>query len=54
MKTNILISIGVLIGTIFGPSAEKYKTIQLEGMTDLEIRDTLDKLRKKARIRDYK
>ena len=29
-------------------------TIQIEGMSDLYIQATLDKLRKKARIRDYK
>jgi len=32
----------------------KDKTIQIEGMTDLEISEALEKLRKKARIRDYK
>ena len=30
------------------------KTIQIEGMSDSEIQETLKKLRKKARIRDYK
>jgi hypothetical protein len=30
------------------------KTIQIEGMTDLEIQETLNKLRKKARVRDYR
>ena len=30
------------------------QTIQIEGMTDSEIQETLKKLRKKARIRDYK
>jgi len=30
------------------------KTIQIEGMTDSEIHETLYKLRKKARIRNYK
>jgi hypothetical protein len=29
-------------------------TIQIEGMSDLEIEEALEKLRKKARIRDYK
>lgn len=45
---------GALIGGIFGAIAGTDKTIQLEGMTDSEIQETLDKLRKKARIRDYK
>jgi len=43
-----------LIGGIIGAIAGIDKTIQIEGMTDLEIQKTLDKLRKKARIRDYK
>ena len=42
--------LGGLIGTILG----KNKTIQIECMIDSEIRDTLDKLRKKARVRDYR
>jgi hypothetical protein len=41
---------GALIGGVVGID----KTIQIEGMTDLEIREALNKLRKKARIRDYK
>jgi ABC-type lipoprotein release transport system permease subunit len=48
---------GLIIGTvgaIIGAVAGTDKTIQLEGMTDSEIQETLDKLRKKARIRDYK
>jgi len=45
---------GALLGGLIGAAAGADKTIQIEGMTDLEIRDTLDKLRKKARIRDYK
>ena len=43
-----------LIGGILGDLASTDKTIHFEGMTDLEIQETLDKLRKKARIRDYK
>ncbi len=42
---------GLVIGAII---VGKDKTIQIEGMTDSEIQETLDKLRKKARIRDYK
>ena len=46
---------GLLIGILIGSAAGLgKKTIQIEGMSDLEIREALDKLRKKARIRDYK
>ena len=45
---------GALIGALLGTPAGKDKTIQIEGMTDLEIQKALDYLRKKARIRDYK
>ena len=45
---------GVLLGGVVGGLFGKDKTIQIEGMSDLEIREALDKLRKKARIRDYK
>jgi hypothetical protein len=46
--------VGGLIGGFIGSSLGKDKKIQFEGMTDLKIRETLEKLRKKARIRDYK
>ena len=47
--------LGGILGYIFGQSEEKtYKTIQIEGMTDSEIQEALYKLRKKARIRDYR
>jgi len=46
--------LGFFIGGIIGVIAGIDKKIQIEGMTDLEIQKTLDKLRKKARIRDYK
>ncbi len=46
--------IGALIGALSGAIAGTDKTIQIEGMTDSEIQETIDKLRKKARIRDYK
>ncbi len=46
--------IGASIGGLIGAIAGIDKTIQIEGMTDLEIQKTLNKLRKKARIRDYK
>ena len=45
---------GFLIGGIIGVIAGIDKTIKIEGMTDSEIQEILDKLRKKARIRDYK
>ncbi len=45
---------GALIGVIIGAVAGTDKTIQIEGMTDSEIEETLNKLRKKARIREYR
>jgi len=52
-RTAFLVPIGVILGGLIGAANEKYKTIQIEGMTDSEIQKTLGKLRKKARIRDY-
>ena len=46
--------IGLLLGASSGAASGIDKTIQIEGISDLEIREALDKLRKKARIRDYK
>ncbi len=46
--------IGALIGGIVGAGYGIDKTIQIEGMSDLEIKEAMDYLRKKARIRDYK
>jgi len=43
---------GALIGAIISALSKGVKKIQIEGMTDLEIRETMDKLRKKARVRD--
>jgi hypothetical protein len=43
--------LGALVGAKIGSDS---KTIQIEGMNDSEIKEALDKLRKKARIRDYK
>ena len=43
-----------LLGGIIGAFAGTDKTIQIEGMSDSEIEEALDKLRKKARIRDYR
>ncbi|NIM59039.1 MAG: hypothetical protein GTO16_08885 [Candidatus Aminicenantes bacterium] len=48
-------AIGALLGGSIGATAGKDKKIQIEGMTDFhEFRETLDYLRKKARIRNYK
>ena len=44
---------GVLGGGVYA-FAGADKTIQIEGMSDSEIQETLDELSKKARIRDYK
>ncbi|MCK4822544.1 hypothetical protein KA005_42665, partial [bacterium] len=43
-----------LIGVFIGISLGKEVTIRIEGKSDSEIQDVMDKLRKKARIRDYK
>jgi len=47
-------ALGAFFGAAIGIGAGTDKPILLEGMSDLEIREALDKLRKKARIRDYK
>jgi hypothetical protein len=47
-------SVGGLFGAYIGGSVGRDEKIQIEGMTDSEIQETLDRLRKKARIRDYK
>ena len=44
----------LLIGALFGAGAGRDKTMQIEGMSDSEIQEALDYLRKKARIRDYR
>jgi hypothetical protein len=46
--------IGLLLGVSSGAASGIDKTIQIEGMSDLEIKEAMDYLRKKARIRDYK
>ncbi len=46
--------VGLLVGGTVGAVKGIDKTIQIESMTDSEIKEALDKLRKKARIRDYK
>jgi len=45
---------GLLIGGAIGAVLGLDKTIQIEGMSESEIEETLEYLRKKARIRDYK
>jgi hypothetical protein len=47
-------ALGLLGGVLFGAAAGTDKTVQIEGMTDSQIKKALDKLRKKARIRDYR
>jgi 23S rRNA pseudoU1915 N3-methylase RlmH len=47
-------SIGAVVGGFIGAAIGKDKAIQIEGMTDSEIQEAMDKLRKKARIRNYK
>jgi len=45
---------GAFVGVALGVKLGKGEIIQIEGMTDSEIQETLDYLSKKARIRDYK
>jgi hypothetical protein len=45
-------ALGLLIGGYIGAASGKVKTIQIEGMSDSEIQEILEKLRKKARIRN--
>ncbi len=56
MVNGILIGggVGLLAGTLLGAIAETNRHIQIEGMTDLKIQKALDKLRKKARVPNYK
>ena len=46
--------IGAIGGGLIGADAGTDKKIQIEGMSDLETKEAMDKLRKKARISDYK
>jgi hypothetical protein len=53
--TILGLPVGAFIVAIIGLAAGSGgKTIQIEGKSDLEVQETLDKLRKKARIRDFK
>jgi hypothetical protein len=45
---------GLILGGISGLASGTDKTIQLEGRSEKELELVLKKLRKKARIRDYK
>ena len=45
---------GLLLGGLIGATEGRDKTIQIEGISDLEIKEVLEKLHKKARIPDYK
>ena len=45
--------IGALIGVMTGASAGKDKTVQIEGKSDSEIKQTLEELRKKARVPNF-
>lgn len=47
-------SYGLSTGAIIGAVAGIDKKIQIEGMSDAEIQETLNKLSKKGRIRDYR
>ncbi len=47
-------ALGAFFGAAIGIGAGTDKTILLEGMSDTEIQEAMDKLRKKARIRDYR
>jgi len=47
-------AVGLLFGGITGKLVGTDEIIHFEGMSDSEINEVLEKLRKKARIRDYK
>ncbi len=47
-------ALGLLSGILIVKNLAEKEKIQIEGMTDSEIQEALEKLRKKARIRDYK
>jgi hypothetical protein len=46
--------VGLLLGGIAGAGAGTDNTFQIDRMSDSEIQETMEELRKKARIRDYK
>lgn len=45
--------LGGLIGLVIGATAGSDETIQIEGKSDSEIKEVLEKLRSKARVPDY-
>jgi hypothetical protein len=48
-------ALGAICGGLIGAAPRLIpQTIQIEGMTDSEINEVLAKLRKKARVRDYR
>jgi hypothetical protein len=47
-------SYGIVIGLIVGAFSGKEKTFQFEGKTDSEMREILEKLRKKARVKNVR
>ncbi len=47
-------ALGALIGGLLGASAGKDEIIQIEGKSGSEISNALERLRKKARIPDYR
>jgi hypothetical protein len=58
---GVVVGFGVLYGAVYmvlgallGAGFGKDEKIQIEGQSDSEIQETMDKLSKKARIRDYK
>jgi hypothetical protein len=50
----VFIGGGSLLGALFGLDSGRDETIQIQGKYDSEIKEILEKLRKKARIRNYK
>jgi hypothetical protein len=52
LGAGFLGGIGILIGSIVGVISGKDKTIQIEGKSDSEIQEILEKLRKKARVKN--
>ena len=55
LPTAMIINIpSAIIGGIIGKSIGRDKTFQIEGKTDSEIRESLEYMREKARIADYK
>lgn len=50
----VFIGGGALLGALIALDSGKDETIQIQGKSDSEIKEILEKLRKKARIRNYK